>query len=192
MHEETRFMLRLPMVGLGLEVELLPYFTFMAQAEIGYRNMIYSISGDNRLEAELRYYYGSKKTGVRNMSGNYFAAGISNKTLSVLPVQEIEHSGVGYYAKWGIQRRYLGNGLIDISLIIGHEEQPFQFYTSDRPGYFFETNASLGFGLVFGQRAALDRDRLCPVLKCFEKESWLFKVNVANILSAFRDDFKTL
>ncbi len=191
MHEETRFMLRLPVVGLGAEVELLPYFTFMAQAEIGYIEYGFDISGQNRAEGELRYYYSSHKTGVRNMSGNYVAAGFRFKTLEQYTFAEggTNENTMGYYAKWGLQRRYLGNGLIDISLVAGYEEKSSRWTSYDnQPGAFLETHASLGLGLVFGERMELDRDRLCPVLKCFEKENWLFKINLANVMSIFYDN----
>ena len=75
MHEETRFMLRLPAVGVGAEVEVLPYFTLLAQAQFVSSLDWYYYYIDLVTTAEARWYYGSKKKGVRNMSGNYVSLG---------------------------------------------------------------------------------------------------------------------
>ena len=177
MHEETKFMLRVPVFGVGAEVEILPYFTWMSQAyfpmgQLGSGSLIPDIN------SEFRWYYSSKKLGVRNMSGNYIAAGAKYgeeswrvKTFSTL----------GYYLKWGMQRRILGNGLSDIGIAAGFATHRID--GTSQVGFFVQSPVSLGLGFVFGDRASLDRQRLCPVLKCHEVESFLLKINFSNLIN---------
>jgi hypothetical protein len=174
MHEETKFMLRVPILGVGAELEILPYFTWMTQVHspdpvMGPGYWILNI------ESELRWYYSSQKLGVRNMSGNYVAGGAKIGT------EPFRFPGLGYYAKWGMQRRILGNGLADIGIVAGFN------FSNDQEisgmGFFIQSPVSLGFGLVFGEKSVLDRDRLCPVVKCHEIERFLLKINFSNLIN---------
>ncbi|NEN23166.1 hypothetical protein G3O08_06595 [Cryomorpha ignava] len=182
MHEETKFMLRAPAVGVGAEVELLPYFTLMGQLEL--RSSQISSPSYFTLNAELRLYYSSKKKGVRNMSGNYFALGYDNPTI---PNEQNEQY---YYGRWGIQRRFLGNGLIDFGINAGYSTyrklNRFTDNTYSRDAIFIQSTALVGLGLVFGNEKALDRDRLCPVVKCYKKETLLLKINTTDLFSVYK------
>lgn len=182
MHEETRFMLRMPAIGVGAELEILPYITLMGQAELLYYTGYYDYN--TGLTGEARMYYGSKKKGVRNMSGNYFALGYQHQTdfHSML-----DHSYVNrYYARWGMQRRFLGSGLIDLGVNAGYEKYGRDWvdgisYTDER--FFLQTTGIIGLGLVFNNEKALDKDRLCPALKCYERETFLLKINTLDLLT---------
>ncbi len=177
MHEETRFMLRVPAFGVGAELEILPYFTWMTQVYYpltGFASRTYI----PKINSELRWYYGSRDLGVRNMSGNYLATG---GRFEAEYLRDGFNKSFGYYAKWGMQRRILGNGLADIGLIAGISTRQVEGFS--RLGFFIESPVSLGFGFVFGERKTLDRNKLCPVLKCHEVESFLLKINFAELIS---------
>ena len=180
MHEETKFMLRVPVVGVGAEVEVLPYFTLLGQFYFRDNRMFHDYA--YTLHAEMRYFYGSKKKGVRNMSGNYFAIGYENPTLLI----EFQKSGF-YYGRWGIQRRFLGYGLIDMGINAGFssgkEYSPDKGTTHVRNGLFIQSTAQVGLGFVFGKQKTLDRDKLCPVLKCYESETFLLKIKTNSLVS---------
>jgi hypothetical protein len=166
MHEQTRFMLRLPAIGLGAEVELLPYITLMAESTWN--------AGRLDFYSELRWHYGSHRMKVRNMSGNYIATGIF-------------YNGFWderFYARWGMQRRFLSNGFIDLGLLVGYSKgnNPERINAFTDQGYFsFETAASLGLGFVFNKSQGIDRDRVCTVVKCYEVERFLLKINMNDL-----------
>ena len=183
MHEETKFMLRIPAVGLGAEVETLPYLTLLGQFYYRTGNTFYN-SSYPILDAQIRYYYGSKKKGIRNMSGNYFALGYENPMI----FSDGYQTGF-YYAKWGVQRRFMGYGLIDIGMNAGvySEKISWPYYENARiqQGFFIQSTAQVGLGIVFGNEKMLDRERLCPVIKCYERENFIFKINTTNLFSVF-------
>ena len=176
MHEETKFMLRVPVFGVGAEVEILPYFTLMSQIHAP----ILGIGGGNaimNIELEFRWYYSSRRINVRNMSGNYVAAGAK---FGYEPFSYTNPS-LGYYAKFGIQRRILGNGLADIGIVAGFNFSNEQEISG--MGFFIKSPVSLGFGFVFGEKSVLDRDRLCPVVKCHAIERFLLKINFSDLIN---------
>ncbi len=169
MHEETKFMLRVPAIGVGVELELLPYTTGVAEVNWNNWYQRWNFNG------QLRWYYGSKRKGVRNMSGNYMAGGYSSASFS----------GYGYYdniyVRWGMQRRFLGNGLIDIGVNAGYRTER-NFFNSNSSAYFnLATTASLGLGLVFNKNKFINRDKVCPVVKCYDVERFLLKINLSDL-----------
>ncbi len=182
MHEETKFMLRVPIIGIGAEVETLPYLTLMGQFH--YRNNHISDGYQFNLNAEMHYYYGSREKGVRNMSGNYIALGYEDRGI----FSKIDDKS--YYARWGIQRRFIDYGLIDMGVNVGYYSAPRYNYDTQgirkENGFFIQSTAQVGLGLVFGESKLMDQDKLCPVLKCFEKESFLFKIKTTNLFTAYR------
>ena len=181
MHEETRFMLRVTALGVGAELEVLPYFTLMGQVQFSTGNAV-NVSQLN-LTAQARWYYGSKEMNVRNMSGNYIALAYGNQALS----GRYDFEQWQLYASWGIQRRFLDYGLIDLGINAGYGmfTYPSTFLRSHafNEGYFIQSHGEVGLGFVFNKLKALDPERLCPALKCYEKESFLFKINTANLFS---------
>ena len=181
MHEETKFMLRMPVVGIGAEVEVLPYFTMMGELLI--RKHLFDPQYYPTLNAEMRYYYGSKKKGVRNMSGNYLALGYNN------PCVVTEQNEQYYYARWGLQRRFIGKGLIDIGINAGYSSySKNNEYTNapyTRSAVFIQSTALVGLGLVFGYEKTLDTEKLCSVVKCYQKETFLLKINTTDLFSVY-------
>ena len=178
MHEETKFMLRFPAVGVGAEVQVLPYFTIMAQSQFlevysnyNYREFDYGIN----FMSEARWYYGSKKKGVQNMSGNYLSLGYG--------YQNDFNSNYAnrYYTRWGVQRRFLGSGLIDLGVNIGYAEDKGRSLLGNK-SVFIQTTGTIGLGIVFNNEKALDKDRLCPAIKCYEGETFMLKFNTLNLL----------
>jgi len=187
MHEETKFMLRVPAFGVGAEVEVLPYVTLMGQGDfVIHPNYSYTYF---LLSANARWYYSSKKKGVRNMSGNYIAIGTNADSYN--PLQTEKFSKLRLYARWGVQRRFLGAGLIDLGLNLGYEKHYSNVagntYVSEQ--VFLKSTGTIGLGLVFNNEKDLDKDKLCPVLKCYERETFLLKINTMNLLSLEYADF---
>ncbi len=177
MHEETKFMLRFPAVGVGAEVQVLPYFTIMAQSQFlevysnyNYREFDYGIN----FMSEARWYYGSKKKGVQNMSGNYLSLGYGYQN------DFNSNSSNRYYTRWGVQRRFLGSGLIDLGVNIGYSDDG-RWIFGDK-SVFIQTTGTIGLGIVFNNEKVLDKDRLCPALKCYEGETFMLKFNTLNLL----------
>ena len=172
MHEETKFMLRVPAIGVGVEVELLPYLTVVAESRW---NLLFN--------GELRWYYGSKRKGVRNMSGNYIAGGYSNENIFF----SSQYYGDFSFARWGMQRRFLGNGLIDVGVNAGYRKSRLNedLFNGNR-NYNYEhfrltTISSLGLGFVFNKNKFIDRDKVCPVVKCYDIEKFLLKINLNDL-----------
>lgn len=190
MHEKTRFMLRLPAVGVGAEVEVLPYFTLMGQAYFTLMKQVYfphAVTGNTRtlnLDAEMRWYYGSRKIGVRNMSGNYFALGYKNQILKSQLIAASYRESF-FYGKWGVQRRFLENGFIDFGINAGFVKKP-EYGDRKNNGFFIQSTGQVGLGVVFNKEKALDTERLCPVVKCYEKETFLLKLNTSDLFSFYR------
>lgn len=181
MHEETRFMLRLPAIGVGAEVEIFPYFTLMGQVyfpqtEPG--NTYYY-----NLDSEMRWYYGSRKKGVRNMFSNYFALGYKNQTkYSSLTSSRYRENF--FYGRWGMQRRFIGNGLLDIGFNAGYNSMPKHLYKRFND-FFVQSTGLVGLGFVFNKEKILDPEKLCSVVKCYEKETFLLKLNTSNLFSIY-------
>jgi len=188
MHEETKFMLRVPVFGVGAELEVLPYVTLIGQAQLLVGDYYDYNTG---FTAEARYYYGSKKKGVRNMSGNYVS--LSFQHQSNFP-SNINADAKLFYTRWGMQRRFLGSGLIDLGVNLGYKK--IDYYTSDENNsvgderIFFQTTGTIGLGFVFNNEKTLNQDRLCPVVKCFERETFLLKINTLNLLSFQYSDMR--
>jgi hypothetical protein len=186
MDEEPRFMLRVPFIGVGAELEILPYFTLMAQAG----QILTRIEQTQHIEyrAELRWYSGSRKKGYRNMSGNYFGAGW-NKVVLGYPWNDNSYSSnfTDIYARWGMQRRAFGSGLIDLGMQggfrFGDEKQlnSGEVVSNKYRSIVLSTNSIIGFGFVFNSEKNIDWKRICPITKCNEIEQFMVKANIANL-----------
>lgn len=117
------------------------------------------------------------------MSGNYFAVGYDNPSIISDPSEQY------YYGRWGIQRRFLGYGLIDIGINFGYSTyrkyNEFTDYSFSRDALFIQSTAQVGLGLVFGNEKALDKERLCSVIKCYTRETFLLKINTTNLFSVY-------
>ena len=183
MHEETKFMLRFSAIAVGAEVELLPYLTLLGQLYI--RNNGFYRGSSYVLASEMRYYYGSKKKGIRNMSGNYFAIGYETPDFL-----RDNYNEDFYYGRWGIQRRFIGYGLIDMGINAGFTSQKIHNsrndYTYFRNALQIQTTAQVGLGYVFGKQKVLDKEKLCPVIKCYEKETFLLKIKTSSFFSLYK------
>ncbi len=188
MHEETKFMLRVPVFGVGAELEVLPYVTLIGHSQLLVGDYYDYNTG---FTGEARYYYGSKKKGVRNMSGNYAALAFQHQ--SDFP-SNLNADAKLFYTRWGMQRRFLGSGLIDLGVNLGYKK--IDYYNSDENSsvgderIFFQTTGTIGLGFVFNNEKTLNQDRLCPVVKCFERETFLLKINTLNLLSLQYSDMR--
>ncbi len=130
--------------------------------------------------AGIRWYPFKLKRTARlrsrnNLSGNY---------LQVLyrTHKNKQHEPASYDV-WGIrvgwQRRFLGHGLIDVSIEGGWRSS--NAYQAKHFG--FGTNVRLGLG-VFHASKPFPADQICGVFKCYEQINSLLKINLARLVNA--------
>ncbi len=113
------------------------------------------------------------------MSDNYFSLG-TDYTHFYNYDPEWDHYKQNYltfYAKWGIQRRLLKHGIADIGLKTG-------FITGTNKAYdlsfYFNTYVDMGLALT-KDRYKLNREKLCPVLKCYESQKYQLKSDLSSL-----------
>jgi hypothetical protein len=186
---DDRFLIRADILSAGFEWEFAKNFSILAQAGFEAYN-----SSDGRADefskVEMRFYFPTDKFSRSSLNGPYISFG--GELFTTFPAPPILNTSL-LYLNLGLQRRFLGNGLADFGLRLGYQNEVFDDWRdgeyrgeSSRQSYVIETNATVGLGLTFSQHEDLDYELLCPVLKCYDTERFLFKINVAN---AFRLDF---
>jgi len=213
MHEETPWMVKVNLVlnnafyltnvNAFIEGKVGTAFTLSAGLAVKsiYSNSarIESIRIQSLLMFEPRWYYNMNKR-VRagnvksNMSGNYLGLGVGfgNEFIYTYynegePDSDEEHIKENLflttvYAKWGVQRRFLKRGYIDF----GFDAQ-YEFYPGNEQTGLFVFSTFLNAGLAFAKdNEKLDRDKLCPVLRCYAADRYLVK---ANLISFFTVGF---
>ncbi|HEY9114359.1 MAG TPA: hypothetical protein VIN10_06635 [Bacteroidales bacterium] len=129
---------------------------------------------------ESRWYYRqNKRIGTndvaRNMSDNYFALGLSYTYLPNEPNTEY----VTLYSKWGLQRRFLTVGHVDMGVKLGIGND---FSESFSPFFTFSTFVDIGMAYT-KEKFKLDFEKLCPVLKCYEADKFIVKSNLSSLFS---------
>ncbi len=130
---------------------------------------------------EARWYYRlnkrvKQKNVARNMSDNYLSLGLGYTHI----IRKKENDFISVYAKWGLQRRFLKYGHTDIGIKAG-----VGFPLNNNYSPFFVFNTFVNFGVAFTKdRYKLDREKLCPVLKCYEADKFLIKSNLSSLISA--------
>lgn len=136
---------------------------------------------------ESRWYYKNKENiqankPTANLSGAYFAMG-----AGYLMVNKIyEHSTGDFnldfmpvYAKWGVQRRFLKQGFVDVGLKAGWNKSLMGDSWST---LFFNTYVDAGLAFT-KDRYKLNLEKLCPVLRCHAEDHFLLKTNLVNIIN---------
>lgn len=157
---------------LNLGVEQSSYYNL-------YSGSYYIPTGGYQTSLETRWYYRSnkriKENGVaRNMSDNYLSVGVGYTRIT-----DTENHYYSTYIKWGIQRRFLKYGHADIGIKAG-----IGYNSNEKSSPFLIFNTYTDFGLAITKdKYKLDSEKLCPVLKCYEAESFLIKSNLSNLLS---------
>jgi hypothetical protein len=175
------------------------------------------ISSNLTLKAftELRWYYNLNQRikegkSANNFSGNYVSIRIEknfinpralfrgysfssvNGELITDKIYEAYHSKIGLV--YGLQRRFLRNGLIDFSLNLNrvsyfYAHQQIAFKTSSGTSLplvesynweinkrsYWQLNTEMRLGLAIGDFTRSSKQPLCDVLKCYENKKQLWK-----------------
>ena len=190
MHEQTSWLVKIGVISksygmenfyyAAFEKRIAPSFTLNFSVDYG----IYKEdeSSGFQFSLESRWYYRLNKRikerqTARNMSDNYVALGLSY-TLFTEEHPEVENY-YSFYAKWGMQRRFLKHGYVDFSIKTGLGLPVVD--GSPKPSFTFSTNTNLGIAFT-KDRYKLNHEKLCPVLKCYSSEKYVFKTNLNGLL----------
>jgi hypothetical protein len=203
-HEDTPWMIKggvdnSKSIFLAFEKRIKGGFT--ANISLKYQDDISYLNYNNILIADfsVRYYYtmrlrNKNRNTPFNLSGNYFSLGYeaSNNRTSI---EKITRDGVEYsiynrglnstyFLKWGLQRRYLKNGFIDAGIKAAYSLNG-DFDNS------FKVRSATSIGLAFAKdKSSLNDKNLCSVIKCFESEKSVFKLNLSDLFEfQTRSDF---
>ena len=199
MHEETSWLFKadiLSNVGrfyykIGVEKRIATSFTLNLSVD----QSVYEDWNGNRASngistaLESRWYYRLNKRVkinkvARNMSDNYFALGLDYTRLFKNKEFEefwefTDYNYLTIFLKWGLQRRFLKYGHADMGIKIGATNSIGDFF-SLAPSLAFATYVDLGLAFT-KDRYKLDREKLCPVMKCYESTNHIFKSNLSNL-----------
>jgi len=189
MHEETNWLFKISLpidptlyqIKVGIERRIAPSFTLNFDVDYFFlsvhNNEIRRINA-MQISLEPRWYYRMNKRVrkekiARNMSDNYFAIGFGYFFL----LDSDFHFNT-LYAKWGVQRRFLKNGHIDFGALAS-----VRSYSASINDKFLICNTFVDIGLAFTKdKYRLDHEKLCPVLKCYEADRFIFKSNLTSFL----------
>ncbi|MDX9905132.1 MAG: hypothetical protein RBS55_00950 [Bacteroidales bacterium] len=199
MHEDTRWLLKADLVVKNEYVNMNPfkisfehriYKSLTANAAIDHVNM--NMPGDYKyflplnFSVEPRWYYRLNKrmkegNAASSLSDNYFAMGVSYTWLLNYNQVEspVDRRYVSYYAKWGIQRRYLKYGHIDLGIKAGMMDAAGKGFS---PSLVLNTFVEMGLGFS-KDKQAIDREKLCPFLRCYEADRFIVKTNLTDLVN---------
>jgi hypothetical protein len=149
------------------------------------------------ISASLRYYYTMKARKEKenipfNLSGNYVEAGVD---FSFFERQHGNYFTPGndfdlfdntnmqptYFVKWGMQRRYLKYGFVDIGVMASYKRFPLRYGASYGNIRF---NSTTSFGIAFAKdKSNLNKGKLCSVIKCYEEQKSALKLDASGLLN---------
>ena len=194
MHEETSWLFkidfpvnsRLYVIKLGFEKKIAPSFSIDFEIELystsKYENKVWSSERNYGISASLetRWYYRMnkrvrEKKVARNMSDNYLAVGLTYTQSRNAPL--FDYNAIIAFAKWGFQRRFLKYGHVDFGV------KASAVFLINRPGtLIYSLSNFVDVGLAFTKDTyKLDREKLCPLLKCYEADKFIIKSDISRI-----------
>ncbi len=203
-HEETNWLFKTSMIAswesgsivgnlkLGIEKKIAKGFSLNAvlfNAATFNFNFGPNFMNQGGIESSLesRWYYKNQKNireskPTANLSGAYIAAGVGYLNAKTNWSPETGYSNLEFiplFAKWGVQRRFLKRGFVDVGVMAG--------WNSSLSGDSWSTlffNTYVDAGLAFTKdRYKLDFDKLCPILRCHAEDRFLLKTNLVNIIN---------
>lgn len=199
MHEDTRWLLKADLVVKNEYVNMNPFKisfehriikSLTANASIDHVNM--NMPNDSKyflplnFSVEPRWYYRLNKrmkegNAASSLSDNYFAMGVSYTWLLNYNQVEspVDRRYVSYYAKWGMQRRYLKYGHIDMGIKAGMMDAAGKGFS---PSLVLNTYVEMGLGFS-KDKQAIDREKLCPFLRCYEADRFIVKTNLTDLVN---------
>jgi hypothetical protein len=148
-------------------------------------NPYYAIQG----AVETRWYYRQNKRMkdyqlARNMSDNYFAFGFGysqffNPNDQNSDLLLLNDKYLSLYTKWGLQRRFLKPGYADMGVTVGVMNA---LNGEFKPSLVLNTYVE--FGMCFTKdKDKPDPDKICPFVKCYEADRFVFKTNISDLLN---------
>jgi len=205
MHEETSWLFKIDFpvnyrifrVKLGFEKKIAPSFSLDFNVELYSVSMnlddVISSEYSNgfNISVESRWYYRMNKRVreekvARNMSDNYLALGLHYR--QPFPISESGFRGINLYAKWGFQRRFLKLGHVDFGV-----KASVTSLFEDEYKTSFSLIEFVDVGLAFTKdEYKLDREKLCPILKCYDADKFIIKSNLSGLLSLIIDEDITI
>ena len=205
MHEATSWMVKVSAniseryyaLKLGIEKRISPSFTLnlsIAQSRFEVPGGYWSKNGF-QTSLEGRWYYllnnHIKHNKVaRSMSDNYFALGLEHTHVfggqnTFLDQELIEDDYATLFVKWGLQRRFMKHGLADVGVKLGIMNA-LNHHSS--LSMIFGTYVDLGLAFT-RDNYQLDREKLCPVFKCYEGYDFIIKSNLSNLIGVNLDSY---
>lgn len=147
---------------------------------------------------EPRWYYQSQKDRNRNkpvshLSGPYLSVSAGYQTFEDSDNDGelyLEQEYIPVYVKWGLQRRFLKRGYLDIGVSAGYR---FSMHDPVPSSFSLKTYAEAGLALT-RDKQKLDFDKLCPVLRCQAADKLIFKINLMDAVgfSYFRNYYYSM
>lgn len=178
-----------PGVNLGVEYKLNPAlsvgidYEYSPVINTGTTVEVYAIP-PHRLGGALRWYYNMKKRvesskSASNFSGNYV-------TLESAWLQAgqntITHPIFDIGARFGLQRRLLRFGYFDLSYGLRAQYTPASVYARQGWSYFSKPQLSIGLAAFSPHKRTTPFGTACDVLKCFQENRHLLKIDLYNLL----------
>lgn len=199
MHEETEWLLKAGLILSNDDMNMNPFKfafehrisgSFTANAAIDHSRI--NLPGENEyflpvdFSLESRWYYRLKKRmreeGVAaSMSDNYLALGTAYTYLlnyNNVDVQ-VDYHYLSLYARWGIQRRYLKYGHVDLGIRAGVMSPLDDDFS---PSLVLNTYVEMGLGFA-RDKYRLDREKLCPFIKCYDADLFIIKTNLSDFIN---------
>jgi hypothetical protein len=157
------------------------------------------------VNTSLRYYYTMKARKEKenipfNLSGNYVEGGVD---FSFYRQQEgfyryqpgkdfkwIENTNLHttYFLKWGMQRRYLKNGFVDIGFMASYNQDRDFFVLEDYSNVRLNSTTSLGIAFA-KDKTNLNKGKLCSVTKCYEEQKSAWKINFSELFGVILNKY---
>lgn len=136
---------------------------------------------------ESRWYYKNRKQfrenkATANLSGTYFALGVGYWQAYTSWTIQTDNSNLEFiplFAKWGVQRRFLKRGYVDVGLMAGWNNS---LNGKKWSTLFFSTYVDAGLAFT-RDKQKLDFDKLCPVLRCHAADRFVLKINLVNSIN---------
>lgn len=139
---------------------------------------------------ETRWYYRQNRRIknhqlARNMSDNYLAFGVGYSQFfnpynyQYPEYQLLSDKYLSIYTKWGLQRRFLKPGHADMGVTAGLMNA---LNGEFKPSLILNTYVE--FGMCFTKdKYKPDPDKICPFVKCYEADRFVFKTNISDLLN---------
>ncbi|MBL7825144.1 MAG: hypothetical protein JNJ57_00830 [Saprospiraceae bacterium] len=196
----------LPKVSLSGEIKLNPAISINGGGDFGLSSSGYFKGKRNTWGAhfEPRWYFKmlrQVKNGSRanNISGNYMALEYRMLTSSDRPPETLLEKSINYTfqsatLRFGMQRRLLKFGFVDLSVGVGQYERVEETElnldkeTTKESNWLIEPRLSAGFALGPAKGAKNPTD-WCSVLRCFEEQSHMMKVDFTQVFKGTAEHF---